>query len=154
MPLQLNESKFIEREVTFRELRFSNEVSETRRSLVRWLALSLGIINPGESRLSAVSVLDGMLYFQFALKKDPSVEELSEYITKNWGDINEKTLRYHLLQLKKAHIVENEKGKYFLYNPGIGDRYDENNWVNSYFDNAVSPIKERVIIALKELHGR
>jgi hypothetical protein len=58
------------------------------------------------------------------------------------------------LQLKKAHIVENEKGKYFLYNPGIGDRYDENNWVNSYFDNAVSPIKERVIIALKELHGR
>ena len=68
--------------------------------MVRWLALSLGIINPGETRLSAIYVLDAMLYFQFQKKQDPNVEELSEYISKSWQPINEKTLRYHLLQLK------------------------------------------------------
>ncbi len=154
MSVQLNESKLIEREVTFRDLRFSKEVAETRRSLVRWLALALGIINPGESRLSAVSVLDSMLYFQFSMKKDPTVEELLGYIGKNWGQMNEKTLRYHLLQLKKARIVENAKGKYFLYNPSVGDRYDESVWVNSYFDYTINPIKERVALALKELNSR
>ncbi len=152
--MALNESKFIENEVTLRDLRFSKEVSETRRSIVRWLALSLGIINPGESRLSAVSVLDGVLYFQFSERRDPTVEELSEYIGKSWGPINEKTLRYHLLQLKKAHIVTNSKGRYSISSPDIGDKYDEGAWAEGYFNSVVGPIKEKVVIALKELKGR
>ncbi|MCL4382079.1 hypothetical protein M1614_03835 [Candidatus Marsarchaeota archaeon] len=146
----INESKFIESEVTFRDMSLSKEVSETRRSLVRWLALSLGVINPGESRLSAISVLDGILHFQFTAKKDPTVIDLSEYIEKVWGPINEKTLRYHLLQLKKSHIVKNIKGRYSISND-IGDRYDETVWINNYFDEITKPIKEKIILALKEL---
>ena len=146
----INESKFIESEVTFRNMSLSKEVSETRRSLVRWLALSFGIINPGESRLSAISVLDGILHFQFTAKKDPTVTDLSEYIEKVWGPINEKTLRYHLLQLKKSHIVKNAKGRYSIPN-NIGDKYDETVWVNNYFDEITKPIKEKMILALKEL---
>ena len=150
----INESKLIEGEITLRDLRFSSEVNETRRSIIRWIALSIGIINPGESRQSAVSVLDAMLYFQFSLKRDPNVSELSEYIESNWAPINEKTLRYHLLQFKKAKIINNEKGRYFIFNPKIGDKYDESVWVNSYMDNVLSPIKEKMIIALKELKNR
>ena len=82
--MEVNESKLIERELTIRNLRMTKEVTETRRSLVRWLALSLGVISPGESRLSAVSVLDAILYFQFSERKDPSVEELMTYITGAW----------------------------------------------------------------------
>lgn len=152
--MALNESKFIENEVTLRDLRFSGETAETRRSLVRWLALSLGVINPGESRQTAISVLDGILYFQFSLKKDPEVGELSQYIEKNWAPVNEKTLRYHLLQLKKARIVDNSKGRYALVWPDVGDKYDEVTWVNGYFNSVVEPIKERVKLALKELNGR
>ncbi len=152
--MPLNESKFIENEVTFRSLKFSGEAAETRRSMVRWLALSLGVINPGESRQTAVSVLDAVLYFQFTNKSDPTVEELSQYIGKNWSPINEKTLRYHLLQLKKAQIVGNRKGRYSLVWPDVGNRYNEIAWVNWYFASVVDPIKERVSLVLKELNRR
>ncbi len=154
MRLPLNESKFIESEVTFRNLRFSSEAAETRRSIVRWLALSLGVINPGESRQTAVSVLDAILHFQFSEKKDPNVEELSQYIEKNWSSINEKTLRYHLLQLKKANIVESGSGKYSLTWPDVGNRYSEQVWVDWYFDSVTKPLKERVSLVLKELNHR
>jgi hypothetical protein len=152
--MKLNESKFIEREITLRNIIITKEVVETRRSLVRWLALALGVINPGESRQSAVAVLDSILYFQFVEKKDPSVPEMSEYISKYWEPINEKTLRYHLLQLKKANIVGNSKGVFFLSRANVNERYNEDSWVNGYFNSEVLPIKEKMITALKELKGR
>jgi hypothetical protein len=152
--MEVNESKLIERELTLRNLRITKEVVETRRSLIRWLALSLGVISPGESRLSAISVLDGVLYFQFNEKKDPTVEELMAYIANAWGAMNEKTLRYHLLQLKKAGIVDNSKSKYFLTMPEVGDRYDSGLWVANYLDSQVNPIKDKIMAALKELKVR
>jgi hypothetical protein len=152
--MEVNESKLIERELTLRNLRITKEVVETRRSLIRWLALSLGVISPGESRLSAISVLDAVLYFQFNEKKDPTVEELMTYIAGAWGAMNEKTLRYHLLQLKKAGIVDNSKSKYFLTMPEVGDRYDSGLWVTNYLDSQVNPIKDKVMAALKELKVR
>jgi DNA replication protein DnaD len=152
--MELNESKLIEREITLRNLRMTPDVSETRRSMVRWLALSLGIINPGESRLSAVAVLDAMLHFQFTEKKDPSVEEISAYITTSWEPMNEKTLRYHLLQLKKANIVNNSKGRYYFLEPSSGDKYDETAWINNYFDSEINPIKDKIAAAVKELKNR
>ena len=56
--MELNEASLIESEITIRNLRLPGEVLETRRAAIRWLALSLGIINPGESRLSSLAVLD------------------------------------------------------------------------------------------------
>ena len=47
----INEAKLIQAEVKLRNLLVPKEVTETRRSMLRWLALSLGIINPGETRL-------------------------------------------------------------------------------------------------------
>lgn len=152
--MELNESQLIEREITVRNLRLTKEVTETRRSLIRWLALSLGVINPGESRQGAVSVLDAVLYFQFNQKKDPSVQELMEYIGTTWEPINEKTLRYHLLQLNKSNIVQHSKGKYSLTQPDSGERYDEQTWVNHYFSTEISPIKDKIIQAVKELKTR
>ena len=121
---------------------------------MRWLALSLGIISPGESRLTAVSVFDAMLYFQFSEKRDPSVEEIMQYISSSWGPINEKTLRYHLLQLKRASILDNEKGKYFLIAPSIGNKYEPDQWIASYVDSKVNPIKGKLQFAIKELRSR
>lgn len=152
--MELNESKLIEREITVRNLKLTKEVTETRRSLIRWLALALGVINPGESRQGAVSVLDGILYFQFMQRKDPDVAELMVYIEQAWGPINEKTLRYHLLQLKKSNIVENSKGKFYLTQPDNGEKYDEAQWVNHYFNTEINPIKDKMIAAMKELKSR
>ncbi|MGC8585938.1 MAG: hypothetical protein ACP5K5_00095 [Candidatus Micrarchaeia archaeon] len=152
--MEINESKLILSELNLRELRITKDVTETRRSIVRWLALALGIISPGESRLSAVSVLDAMLYFQFQERKDPEVPELMEYIGSKWSPINEKTLRYHLLQMKRAGIVGNAKGKYFLSRPENADLSDISAWVGSYIDSRVNPIKEKLISVLSELKTR
>ena len=152
--MEVNESKLIEAELTLRDLRITKDVLETRRSMVRWLALALGIISPGEARLSAVSVLDAILYFQFQEKKDPSVDELSDYINKRWSPINEKTLRYHLLQLKKAGIADNSKGKYFLTRNEGTDSSDIAMWVNSYIDSRIAPIKGKIAESMKELKNR
>ncbi|MCL5430276.1 MAG: hypothetical protein M1504_02240 [Candidatus Marsarchaeota archaeon] len=152
--MELNESKLIEREITIRNLAMTREVVETRRSLIRWLALSLGIINPGESRLGAISVLDSLLYFQFDQKRDPSVVDLMEYINTAWEPINEKTLRYHLLQLTKSNIVKHARGQYSLSQPENGEKYDESAWVNHYFNTEINPIKDKIITAMRELKNR
>ncbi len=152
--MEINEAKLIEREITLRDLRLTKEVVETRRSMVRWLALSLGIINPGESRLSAISVLDAMLHFQFTKKEDPSVEELSNYIAAAWDPINEKTLRYHLLQLANAGVLAHSKGKYYFICFGESEKYDIDAWVESYFESGIHPIKDKVSTVIKELKGR
>jgi DNA-binding transcriptional ArsR family regulator len=152
--LELNESKLIENEVTLRNLRLTKEVVETRRSMVRWLALSLGIINPGETRLSALGVLDAMLYFQFTKRQDPSVEELSDYIGKTWGGLNEKTLRYHLLQLKNANIITHSKGRYSFVRSENSEPYDELAWIDNYFSSELAPIRDKVSTVIRELKGR
>ncbi|MCL5093104.1 MAG: hypothetical protein M1128_01400 [Candidatus Marsarchaeota archaeon] len=152
--MEVNEAKLIEREITLRELRLTKEVVETRRSMVRWLALSLGVINPGESRLSAISVLDSMLYFQFTKNEDPTVEELSKYIGEAWAPINEKTLRYHLLQLANAGVLSHSKGKYRFIIPDGYDRYDIDAWVENYFESGIYPIKGKVSTVIKELSKR
>lgn len=152
--MKVNEAKLIEREFTLRNLQMTKEVMETRRSIVRWLALALGVISPGETRLSAVSVLDAVLYFQFTERKDPTVPELIEYIAKSWGAINEKTLRYHLLQLKKSTIIDNDKGTYFLMKPEIGEKYDADSWLRNYLDMQIGPIRDKISIAMKALKTR
>ena len=152
--MPISESRLIEKEITLRSLRLTKEIMETRRSMIRWLALSLGIINPGESRQSALSVLDALLYYQFSLKKDPTVEELSERIEATWGAINEKTLRYHLLQFKKADILNNYKGKYALVQQDLGERYDEVSWISDHLSREISEIKNNISIVLKELKNR
>jgi DNA-binding transcriptional ArsR family regulator len=151
---ELSESELIDKEVTLRNMRLPKEVLETRRSIVRWLALSLGVINPGESRLSSVAVLDALINFQFIKKIDPSVSELAEYITKNWEPINEKTLRYHLLRMKKTGLVENSQGKFYLKPPAVGDKYDAETWASSLYESDYKEIAGKIGEAIKELKSK
>lgn len=152
--LELNEATLIESEFTIRNLRLSNEVMETRRSIIRWLALSLGVINPGESRLSSLSVLDALVYFQFTKNVDPEVPQLIEYIGSNWEPINEKTLRYHLLRMKKMGIVENSRGRFYFTPPAVGERFDAGNWINSFLESRYKEVGAKVAEALKELKSK
>jgi hypothetical protein len=152
--LELGEAELIEQELTIRNLRLSKEVLETRRSAVRWLALSLGILNPGESRLSSLAVLDSLVYYQFLKKQDPTVKELIEYISKNWEPINEKTLRYHLLRLKKMGFVENEQGKFYFKAPAVGERFDAYSWSSGVFESFYKEIAGKVGDVVKELKNK
>ena len=152
--MDLNEASLIENEVTLRNLRLTNEVLETRRSAIRWLALSLGIINPGESRLSSLAVLDSLVYFQFIKNTDPTVKEIIDYINANWEEINEKTLRYHLLRMKKMGYVENSSGRFYFKPPNTGDRFDPNNWALGIFETNYTDIANKVGQVIKDVKGK
>lgn len=151
---ELSESELIDKEVTLRNMRLTKEVLETRRSIVRWLALSLGVINPGESRLSSIAILDALLNYQFVKKSDPNVTELQEYITKNWEPMNEKTLRYHLLRMKKMGLVENAQGKFYLKPPAMGDRYDAVTWASGLYEADYKEIAGKIGEAIRELKSK
>jgi len=152
--MELNEASLIESEIMLRKLRLTNEVLETRRSIARWLALSLGIINPGESRLSAVAVLDAMINFQFVRSIDPAYADLEKYINDNWEAMNEKTLRYHLLKLKNMGLIENSKGKFYFKPPSFGDRFDANAWASKLFEEEHKQIAVKISEAIKELKNK
>jgi hypothetical protein len=79
---------------------------------------------------------------------------LKEYINKNWEEINEKTLRYHLLRMKRMGFVENSKGKFYLRPPNLGDRHDPSNWVNSVLEAEYKEVAAKVSEAIKEIAGR
>ena len=150
----LSEAELIEKELTVRNLRLSKEALDTRRSAIRWLALSMGIINPGESRLGSIAVLDAMVYFQFLKKQDPTVREMSNYIGKNWKPINEKTLRYHLLRMKKMGFLENGEGKFSFKHPAVGDRYDAYNWSFSIFDSFYKEVSVKIGDVVKDMKNK
>ena len=152
--MELNEASLIESEITIRNLRLPGEVLETRRAAIRWLALSLGIINTGESRLSSLAVLDALINFQFIKNVDPTVKDITDYIAVNWEQMNEKTLRYHLLRMKKMGYVDNSGGKFYFKPPATGDRFDPSNWASRTFESNYNQIADKVSQVIKNVKSK
>ncbi len=114
--MEMPESSLIRGEVTVRELQLSEDVKLTRKGLVRWLALSLGLISPKESRTGLLEVLEALLFFHFRKKDAHSEPDIHDILAKikeiRKAEPNPKAVRYHLLQLKKLGIIETKKRKY------------------------------------------
>jgi len=142
------ESKLIKKEVTLREILLSKEVLETKNSLIRWIALSLGLINQNESRLGVLSVFEALIYFQFVEKKDATFDEIMNYVQKQQQNLSEKSVRYHLLQLKRKGIVENKKGLWYFSG---SNRYDFNSWVDEYLSSISNSISPNIKTAFSNL---
>ncbi|MEM2137918.1 MAG: hypothetical protein QW568_02425 [Candidatus Anstonellaceae archaeon] len=113
---EMPESQLIRSECLVRDLQFSEDVKLTRKGLVRWLALSLGLISPKESRTGLLEVFEALLFFHFNKKdshSEPDIHQILEKIKEiKKGEPNPKAVRYHLLQLKKLGIIETKKRKY------------------------------------------
>ena len=112
MAVEMPEAKLIKSELLLREMQLSDDVKIARKSLVRWIALSLGLISPKESRQSVLSLLEALLYYHLKDKKEPTYNDLQEYLKGQNVEVNEKTLRYHLTQLRKAGVIEDARGVY------------------------------------------
>ena len=114
--MAMPEAELIRGECLVRDLQFNEDVKLTRKGLVRWLALSLGLISPHESRTGLLEVLEALLYFHFRRresKSDPDIHAILAKIKEiKKAEPNPKAVRYHLLQLKKLGIVETKKRKY------------------------------------------
>lgn len=114
--MEMPEAALIRGECLVRELQLNEEVKMTRKSLVRYLALSLGLISPNETRTGLLEVLEALFYFHFRRRhgaSDPDIYQLLAKVKEiRKGEPNPKAVRYHLLQLKKLGIIEAKKRKY------------------------------------------
>jgi len=120
----LPESSLITKEYVVRDLQVSASTRMTKKSLVRWFALSLGLISPGESRPGMLGVLEALFYYQFSKRMDPDIHEIVEYARRENNGANEKAIRYHLLTLKRAGIIERSKGAYHFAIPNMSEKGD------------------------------
>ncbi|MEM2909353.1 MAG: hypothetical protein QXT05_02930 [Candidatus Bilamarchaeaceae archaeon] len=112
------ESKLIESELVIRALRLPEDVLLTRKSTIRWLALSLGLINPNESRTVLVDLLDTLIEFHYA-GKNPTTRDILEKMHEKTGEEqNPKAVYYHLQRLIDMGILTRRKGEYSF---GDGD---------------------------------
>lgn len=146
--MALPESALINSEVVLRDMQLSQEVKLTRKSLIRWLALSMGLISPNESRTILLDLLEALFYYQFAEKLDPTVADLISYLESELGksSSNEKAVRYHLLQLQKLGLLERKKGRYFFAVSPLSEKGDFSATVDYVYkrkcDVALTKIKE------------
>ncbi|MEW6748760.1 MAG: hypothetical protein AB1295_03575 [Candidatus Micrarchaeota archaeon] len=112
------ESRLIKSELTIRELSLPDDVLLARKSLVRWLALSLGMILPNESRRLLLDILE--VLFEGHVKGDaPTTKDIMarlKELTKE--EPNPKAVYYHLQKLKDLGLLTRTKGRYQL---GDGD---------------------------------
>jgi predicted transcriptional regulator len=108
------EAELIKRELVVRNMALSDEVRLTRKSLVRWIALSLGLISPNESRTILIDVLDVLLR-EFSHGRKPTTKEIHEKVQKMRKEpVSEKTVYYHLQRLSTLGLLQREKGAYFI----------------------------------------
>jgi len=108
------ESKLIRSELTIRELALPDDVLIARKSLIRWLALSLGLILPNESRRLLLDILEAL--FEFHVRNEaPTTKDIVARIEAATREKqNEKAVYYHLLRLKNMGILVRKKGRYYL----------------------------------------
>ena len=96
----------------------------TKRSLVRWFALSFGLISENESRSTILDVLDAVFQFQVSENYSPTTLELLARLKGNQKRIDEKLLRYHLKRLIDVGLLERRKGKIFFVPDPTAERAD------------------------------
>ena len=83
--MEMPESALIRGECLVRELQLNEEVRLTRKGLVRWLALSLGLISPHESRAGLLEVLEALFFFHYAKKHGDADPDIHQILSKIKG---------------------------------------------------------------------
>jgi len=146
------ESELIKNEIVLRDLKISQDVLLSKKAMIRWLALSLGLISPNETRTLMLDVFEVLLYFHFK-GKNPDIHQILDKLEKKKKEEpNPKAVRYHLLQLKNKCIINSKQRKYFF----ITGSLPENNTLEislkeNYKERIDSSFKqiEKVLKALK-----
>ncbi len=109
------ESHLVQKSFIVKRMDLPPEVKLTRRSLLRWFALSTGLISERESRSTILDVLDGLFFMLMAEKKNPTTLELQAFILEKHGKtVSEKLLLYHMKRLIDLQLIARKRKKYYL----------------------------------------
>ncbi len=110
------ESRLIRSELTIRELALPEDVLLAKKSLVRWLALSLGLIMPNESRKLLLDILEVLIEFHLK-KQNPTTKDIILRLEEMTNEKqNPKAIYYHLQRIKNMGLLNRKKGRYMLGN--------------------------------------
>ena len=140
----LPESKFLKNEIIIRNLTIGPEVTMTRKAMIRYLALSLGLIYPNESRKLILDILEALFESHFTGAQSGIHDIMSQLRANNPGELftqnSEKAVYYHLQKLTELGLLSRKKGKYRFGEEGeqqlgliIRRIYGEN--IQKVFDN-------------------
>lgn len=111
------ESELVRKTFTFRKMDLPPSIALTKRSLLRWFALSFGLISEQESRDTVLNVLDALFYFLLSKKQNPSTLDIQAHIAEKYHKkIGEKLLRYHINKLIALELLSRKSNRYCLNN--------------------------------------
>jgi len=152
------ESGLVRKTFIVRQMDLPPSVKLTKRSLLRWFALSFGLISSGESRNTVLLVLDSLFSLLLTSKSNPSTTDIQAGIKEKFQKkISEKLIRYHLNRLIESGLVVRRKARYFINN----NPYAEPNnlkesfahWFKQPANTAMSDI-ENVLTHLSEAYRK
>lgn len=152
------ESSLVRKSYIIRQMDLPPSVQLTKRSLLRWFALSFGLISSGESRSTVLLVLDALFSMLLTQKKNPSTVEIQQYIkAKFQKNISEKLIRYHLNRMIDSGPIVRRKAKYFVNNHPYAepDNLHEsfNHWIKQPVNASMQDI-ENVLKKLNESYAK
>lgn len=152
------ESGLVRKTFIVRQMDLPPSVKLTKRSLLRWFALSFGLISSGESRNTVLLVLDALFFLLLTTKAAPSTTDIQVHIKEKFQKkISEKLIRYHLNRLIESGLLVRRKARYFINN----NPYAEPNnlkesfahWFKAPANTAMADI-ENVLVSLSEAYKK
>ncbi|VVB56940.1 Uncharacterised protein [uncultured archaeon] len=157
MSSPLPESSLIRQEHIVRDMQLLSEVKLTKRGLVRYLALSLGLISPNESRTLMLDIFEALCGAHFA-HEEPDINLLMDRINavrpaEQPAQI--KAVRYHLHQLKEKGILEKKGGHYKFVLPPMAEKPDLGDALEYvYLTNAKNALEKmkKALTTLEHMH--
>jgi len=146
------EAGLIRSTLTLRRLDLPQSVFMTKRSLLRWIALSLGLISENESRRASIEVLDALFYFLFSKKANPSIEQIKKYLEEKRNvKISERLIRYHLDKLVHCGFIARKKRTYCINPAPQGEREDIIASIEYYTKAELEESLKHILIAMEKL---
>lgn len=118
------ESELVRATYTIRAMDFPPNIAMTRRSLLRWFALSTGLISEKESRSTVLDVLDAFFFLQVGKGASPTTNEIMALMEERGKKISDKLLRYHVKRLVDLGLVQRKKRHYSFSHAPDAERAD------------------------------
>ncbi len=139
------EAGLVRKTFTIKKMDLPPSIQLTKRSLLRWFALSFGLLSEQESRGTILNVLDALFHFLLNKKHNPTTLEIQAYIDKKYHKkISEKLLRYHLNKLIALDLLQRKSNRYFLNNNPYAEpntlQESFNYWVKQPVNSAMDDI--------------
>ncbi len=157
------EGRLVRRDWTIRLLDLPPDMLSRKRQMLRWVAISLGLITPGEERSGILDVLDAMFHYTYSKDIEPTAEDILYYVNMRRRERGEKpvvleAVRYHLRRLEGIGMVEKTKGRGATYRFTRGlqsSRADPAAFVDAMFDDIerARDVIRRAVQSLASMYG-